>query len=88
MLTVVGLVGLWGARRAYQAGALLSVVMAVILAYSALTEGGYPYLAASVAQAGIGAVLAGVAALTNVIAMRRRGRLVEQANPMNLPVFG
>ncbi|HZW85171.1 MAG TPA: hypothetical protein VFE91_04635 [Nitrososphaerales archaeon] len=88
VLTIVGLLGLWGARFAYQGGVLLSAVMVVILAYSVITESGYPYLAESVSQAGIGAVLAGVAAVSNFVAMRHRGRISEQANPMNLPVFG
>jgi len=42
----------------------------------------------SVADSYVGVVLAVLTIVMNVVSLRRRGRLPEQGNPMNLPVFG
>jgi hypothetical protein len=58
------------------------------MGYAAWTDTMYYYLAGLILQAVIGAVLSAIGAGANIMAMRARDRLSEQANPMNLPVFG
>jgi hypothetical protein len=79
-LVVDALVCSIGVRSAFAVGAVLSVAVAAV---SALGWGGQ-----------VGAVPASVTAVSlvsaalDVLAVRRRSQLNEQANPMNLPVFG
>jgi hypothetical protein len=87
-LLVDGLLGIWGSWFAYPAGALLSAVVLIITGYSVWTENGYAYLINESYQALFGAILAAVALLVSLIAWRSKNVLSEQANPMNLPVFG
>ena len=88
VLLVVGALGVWGASVAYPAGALFSVILLLIMGYAAYLDSGYPYLATLMYQGVSGAVLAAIALGANIVGMRGRGGLPEQANPMNLPVFG
>jgi NADH:ubiquinone oxidoreductase subunit K len=81
VLLVVGLLGVWGAQLAYLLGAFLSAALFLLLVYTVLVAGG-SYLSE------VGAVVAAAATVANFAATRARSRLAEQANPMNLPVFG
>ncbi len=83
-----GLLGIWGSWFAYPAGALLSAILLLIAGYLVWIENGYAYLDGEFYQAFIGAVLAAFALIMNLIAWRAKHILSEQANPMNLPVFG
>ncbi len=88
LLFGVGLLELWGASVAFLAGALLSVAALFVMGYSAWTDGAYGYLQGEAQLAWIGAGFAVAALAANVFGARRRSALSEQANPMNLPVFG
>ena len=88
VLLVVGALGVWGASVAYPAGAVSSALLLLIMGYVAYLDSGYPYLATPMYQGILGAVLAAVAIGANLVGMRRNSELSEQANPMNLPVFG
>ena len=88
VLLVVGALGLWGASVAYPAGAVFSAILLLLMGYAAYLDSGYPYLSTLVYQGAVGAAFAGVALVANVMGMRRSEGLSEQANPMNLPVFG
>ena len=83
-----GILGMWGASFAYSVGAILSAVLLILLGYSAWVQYGFAFLQPETEQALVGAVLAGLALVTNIWATRGRGGIPEQANPMNLPVFG
>jgi len=88
ILILDGLVGIWGSWFAYPAGASLSAILLVAMGYSAWVVSGYSYLGNEYYQVLIGAALAAIALLVNLIAWREKSILSEQANPMNLPVFG
>ena len=88
VLLVVGALGVWGASVAYPAGAVFSAILLLIMGYAAYLDSGYPYLATLTYQGASGAALAAIALGANVAGMRRSQGLPEQANPMNLPVFG
>ena len=88
VLLAVGVLGFWGASFAYPVGAALSGVMLLIMGYSAWTDGAYQYLQGESQLAAVGAGFAAAALVLNVLGAVRRGGLSEQANPMNLPVFG
>ena len=88
ILLVDGLLGVWGSWFAFPTGALLSAILLLIMGYAAWADSGYAYLIAESNQALVGAGLAVLALVTNVLATRTKNRLSEQANPMNLPVFG
>lgn len=88
VLLIVGALGLWGASFAYAGGAAFSVVALAVTGQAVVALTGYPYLSAESNQAMIGVVLAALATAGNVAGMRTRSDLAEQANPMNLPVFG
>jgi hypothetical protein len=88
VLIVAGLVGIWGSWFAYPTGALFSAILLAAMGYSAWAESAYTYLIGEESQALIGAALAAIALLANLIAWRAKTVLSEQANPMNLPVFG
>ena len=88
VLLVVGALGAWGASVAYPAGALFSALLLLIMGYAAYLDAGYPYLSTLMYEGVAGAVLAAFALGANIIGMRRSPGLSEQANPMNLPVFG
>ena len=88
VLLMVGALGAWGASVAYPAGAAFSAILLLIMGYVAYLDAGYPYLATPMYQGVLGAVLAAFALGANIVGMRRSAGLSEQANPMNLPVFG
>jgi hypothetical protein len=88
MLLVVGGLGFWGASAAYVAGAVLSAAALALAGYTVAVVRGYGYLSTASNDAAIGVAFALVALLVNIDAMRSRGGISEQANPMNLPVFG
>ena len=87
-ILVVGALGMWGARFAFLPGALLSAVALGVSGSSAWGLMGYSYLSDSEFQALIGAGLAAAGLVLNLLAYRARSGISEQANPMNLPVFG
>jgi hypothetical protein len=80
VLLIVGALGVWGVGFAYLAGAVLSAFALLFMAYVV-------FLLEST-NAEVGAALAAIAIVANVVGMRGRSGLSEQANPMNLPVFG
>ena len=88
VLLVVGALGAWGAAVAYPAGALFSGLLLLVMGYAAYLDSGYPYLSSLMYQGVIGGGLAALALAANIVGMRRSEGLSEQANPMNLPVFG
>ena len=87
-LLAVGAFGFWGASIAYPVGAGLSAAFLALLGYIAhlnvgdLSPGDIFYHYA------LGVVLAALGVGLNLLGMRDRNALSEQANPMNLPVFG
>lgn len=88
LLVIDGALGFWGVSASYWAGAALSAVLSFLMAYAAWASYGYPYLSGTMVEAAVGAVLGGVGLAANVLGARARSGLPEQANPMNLPVFG
>ncbi len=88
VLLALGLLGLWGAFIAFPAGTVASAVFALLMGYTAWTDSSYGYLADESMMALVGLVAAGVAVAVNAWAWRTRTGISEQANPMNLPVFG
>ena len=88
LLVLDGVVGAWGASFAYRGGAGLSVVFLAGMAYVAWADAAYSYLSYAGRDAEIGVATAVVAAVISFMATRARGGISEQANPMNLPVFG
>ena len=80
LVVVVAAFSLWGLRSALALGGALSAVMAAAVALVAA----WAPSVVSVSLVG----LASVAALLSFWAFRHRDVLSEQANPMNLPVFG
>ena len=88
LLVIDGALGFWGLAAAYRAGAALSAGMFLLMAYAVWASYGYPYLAGTSYGAGAGALLGGLGLAANVLGTRARSGLSEQANPMNLPVFG
>jgi hypothetical protein len=87
-LLVVGVIGFWGASVAYPVGAALSGITLIAMGYSAWGDSAYAYLQMASQLELIGAGLAAAALVANVIGVMKRSGLSEQANPMNLPVFG
>jgi hypothetical protein len=88
ILLVDGLIGIWDSWVAYPAGVLLSAILLFAMGYSAWIQSGYTYLVDQYYQDLIGAALAAIGLLVNLVAWRAKYALSEQANPMNLPVFG
>ena len=86
ILLLDGLIGIWGTWVAYPAGALLSAILLFAMGYYAWVLGGYEYLVDYFPLVGVG--LAAIGLLVNLVAWRTKYSLSEQANPMNLPVFG
>lgn len=87
-LLLVGGLGIWGASVAYLGGAVLSVVALLIGSYTIVVLSGYPYLAPQLDYSVVGIIFSASAIVLNLVAFRKKERLSEQANPMNLPVFG
>ena len=85
---LIGALGLWGASFAYPGGALVSAAELLLTGYTVIVVNGYAYLSKASQDGIIGSALALVALIANVIAMMDKSSISEQANPMNLPVFG
>ena len=83
-----GMLGLWGAVVAYRVGAVLTAAASALMAVSAWAYYGYPYPASWILVGAAGAVLGAVGCMANILAARGGTGISEQANPMNLPVFG
>ncbi|MDG7008727.1 MAG: hypothetical protein JRN06_10910 [Nitrososphaerota archaeon] len=88
IVLIDGAVGLWGAGLAYTAGAVLSAALLALTAYATWVDLGYPYLSGEVEGGVVGCSVALLALAGNILASRSQSGLSEQANPMNLPVFG
>ena len=88
VLLAVGVMGLWGASLAYLGGTFLSAASLIMTGYTVAIVRGYGILSAASDDAVIAAAFALVALIVNAQAMRSKGSISEQANPMNLPVFG
>ncbi len=88
ILLVIGLIGIWGYWLAYPVGALLSAMFLLAMGYSAWIEATYTYPTVEGYLSLISAALAGIALVVNLFAWKAKNILSEQANPMNLPVFG
>ena len=70
-----------GFRRAFMVGGVLSAMVAAIVLYSWAGRYGGEAWASLV-------VLSLASVILDLLALRPREQLKEQANPMNLPVFG
>ena len=81
VLVLDALVCFVGLRSAFVAGGVLSAVVAAVTALDWSGQGGVG------AWAGL-VVLSLASVVLDFLAFRHRGQLGEQANPMNLPVFG
>jgi hypothetical protein len=79
-LVLVSVVAFIGLAAAFYAEIALSTILAVLLALSS-TRDSPAFLWTALA-------LVLVAAVLSIVSVRSRGRLTEQSNPMNLPVFG
>ena len=87
-LLAIGLMGVWGAAFSYLLGAVLSAVALLDAGFTVVLANGNAYPSAVSNDAVIGVAFALVAFLANIQAIRSRSGISEQANPMNLPVFG
>ena len=87
-LFVDGALGLWGAALAYRAGAVLTAAASVLMAVSTWAYYGYPFPTSWIFVGAVGAVIGAVGCAVNILAARGWTGISEQANPMNLPVFG
>ena len=87
-LLAVGAFGLWGASFAYVVGGILSAAALLDAGYTVLVARGYGYLSTASNDAILGVAFALVALIVNINAFRSKEGISEQANPMNLPVFG
>jgi len=88
IILIVGLLGVWGASFAYLAATVLSAIVLVVTGYTVFTLAGFAAYTSILNEAAVVAALAAVTMLANAFAIRAKTRLSEQANPMNLPVFG
>ncbi|MDG6900802.1 MAG: hypothetical protein JRM80_02410 [Nitrososphaerota archaeon] len=82
-----GALGVWGASFAHMAGAVLSGAVLLVTGATVVIASGDAYPSAG-SDALVGVAFALVALVFNLQAMRSKGGISEQANPMNLPVFG
>lgn len=88
LLLVDGALGIWGVSFSYKTGAALSGVYLLLMAYLVLEYSGSPFLSASMYEGIAGAVLGTAGLVANILGAKEQRGLSEQANPMNLPVFG
>lgn len=80
LLLVDAVVCRWGASLAFFVGVILSAGLLVSNAMAYSTLGGIPLVA--------GMLISIIAAIADFLASRGTQKIPEQANPMNLPVFG
>lgn len=85
VLLVTGMLGAWGAKFAFYGGAFFSGAFLLVTGYSAWLWGA-GVVEGLTSWMGVGLSVLGIAA--NVLAIRDENQMSEQANPMNLPVFG
>lgn len=83
-----GVLGFWGASLAYPVSAALSAAALLVTADAIFALSGYSAFSAVSSEAAVGAALAIAAIIGNALGFRAKSTLSEQANPMNLPVFG
>jgi hypothetical protein len=88
LLIAAGGLGLWGASFAYPTGVAVSAIALSSIAYAILVSTPHPFLSQEVNLSAVGVALGLFAVIGNILAVRDKGTLSEQANPMNLPVFG
>lgn len=88
IILIVGLLGVWGASLSYPAGAILSAVVLAVAGYTVFTLADYAAYTSILNEGAVDAAIATVAMLANALGIRSKSMLAEQANPMNLPVFG
>ena len=87
-LLAVALVEIWGASFSYVAGGVLSAAALLVTGWTVAAVFGHGYSSVTTDDAIIGVAFALVALLANIDAVRSKSSFSEQANPMNLPVFG
>ena len=87
-LLVVGAVEIWGASFSYVAGGVLSAAALLVTGWTVAIVFGHGYSSTVSDDAIIGVAFALVALLVNIDVVRSKSSISEQANPMNLPVFG
>jgi hypothetical protein len=87
-LLVIGILGVWGASFAYLGSVIISTLTLLLMAYTVLNLSGYAYLSPESDNAVVECAVAVVAIIGNAAGARGKSGLSEQANPMNLPVFG
>jgi hypothetical protein len=83
-----GALGVWGATIAYSTGVVLSGAVLLVAGLTVLLAMNNAYPSAVSSDAIIGVAFGLVALLANIDAVRSKSGISEQANPMNLPVFG
>jgi hypothetical protein len=88
VILIIGLLGVWGASLAYISGAVGSAAALVVNGYTIFTLAVFPAFSSVSNEAAVGATVAAVAMVANAFGTRAKTVLSEQANPMNLPVFG
>ena len=95
LLVVVGAIGIWGARVSFLIGTGASALLLAVAGWAYLSDSGAiglgsPYTdhAVVVLDEIVATLLCILGTAANFVATRKRGRLPEQVNPMNLPVFG
>lgn len=88
LLVLDGLLGLWGAWFAYPVGAVVSAALLATTGYAYWSDSAVSYMASWTINELVAAVVSAVGLTTNAVAWRVRSAISEQANPMNLPVFG
>ena len=88
IILVAGALGVWGVSLAYLASAALSAVVLLVAADAVFALSGHSAFSAVSNEAAASSVLAIVAIIGNVLGIRAKSTLSEQANPLNLPVFG
>ena len=81
LLVLDALVCFIGLRSAHFVGGALSAAIAAVIAFNWAGQAGGEAWASLV-------VLSLVSVMLDILAVRRRSQMSEQANPMNLPVFG
>ena len=88
LLLFDGVLGFWGAWFAFPVGLVLSLVLLASSGYTYWLLSGYSTLQSQSGQALIGVAVAVIGVAGNALAMRAKTVVPEEANPMNLPVFG
>jgi len=88
VILLVGALGVWGASPSYLLGAALSAAALLLMGYTVAVTSGDVLVSNVTNDALVGVAFALVALIVDFQAMRMKSRISEQANPMNLPVFG